>query len=385
MSKHEASLMNFLAERENDALELLESIVNIDSGSFDKVGVDAVGEVLIDWLEARGIATTRQRIAGFGDAFQADLPGSQGGAHVLLMGHRDTVFPKGETARRPYSVKDGLAHGPGVADMKAGLVLNAVVMAAFKALDLPHPPLRVLFTGDEEIGTPANRNAIEAAAQGARAVFNAEPGRVSGNVVNARRGGIFFKAKLTGIAAHAGIDYEIGRSAILAMARKIEAWTAMTDTLADVTVNVGLVSGGQSVNTVAPHAACEIDLRYGNPDDRARLIAAIEAIAAETHVPDTTCTIAIQGEFLPMQPTPAQDALLEVYVAQAARAGLTLSAEYTRSCADSGITAAMGIPTICATGPVGGRAHSEEEFLRLDTVVPRMQALALTLLQMAQH
>ena len=383
MSEHEAVLLNFLAERENEALALLETIVNIDSGSFDKPGVDAVGEALADWLAARGITTTREAIEGLGDAFVADLPGREGGAHVLLMGHRDTVFSRGEASRRPYTVRDGLAHGPGVADMKAGLVLNAVVMAAFKALDLPHPPLRVLFTGDEEIGTPSNRTAIEAAARGARAVFNAEPGRVSGNVVNARRGGIFFKARLTGIAAHAGIDYEIGRSAILAMARKIEAWTAMTDKVADVTVNVGLVSGGLSVNTVAPHAACEIDLRYGNPADRARLIAAIEAIAAEVHVPDTTCTVAIQGEFLPMQPTPEQDALLALYVAQAQRAGLTLTAEYTRSCADSGITAAMGIPTICATGPVGGRAHSEEEFLRLDTVVPRMQALALTLLKMA--
>ena len=385
MTGHEARLMKFLAEHEAQALALLERIVNIDSGSYDKAGVDRVGEALADYLAGHNIQTRREALAEQGDAFVSELRDGANGAHVLLMGHRDTVFKEGEAARRPYHVAEGRAYGPGVADMKAGLVINAVVMAAFARLGLPHPPLVNLITGDEEIGTPGSRPAIEAAARGARVVFNAEPGRVSGNVVTGRRGGIFFKAQLTGRAAHAGLDYEYGRSAILSLARKIEAWTGITDKVADVTVNVGLVAGGLSVNTVAPWASCEIDLRYGNPDDRDTLVARVLQVAAEESVADTTCEIAIAGEFLPMQPTAAQTRMLELYRGSAREAGLELDGEFTRSCADSGITAALGVPTICATGPVGGRAHSEEEYLELGTFVPRMQALGVAILRLAKE
>lgn len=384
MNADEARMMNYLAAHEVEALSLLERIVNIDSGSYDKSGVDAVGESLMAFVEDRGIATSREDLGASGDAFTARLAGTTNGAHLVLMGHRDTVFKQGEAAARPYKVKDGRAYGPGVADMKAGLAMNALVMTAFAKLGLPHPPLVMLVTGDEEIGTPASRPAIEAAARGARAVFNAEPGRVSGNVVTARRGGIFFRAAFTGRAAHAGLDYEYGRSAILALARKIEAWTGLTTKDPDVSVNVGLVSGGLSVNTVAPVAGCEIDLRYGNPADRDRLIAQVMAVAAETSVEETTCTVEIIGEFLPVVTSPEQDRMLSLYTAAAADAGLTLTGEFTRSCADSGITAALGVPTICATGPVGGRAHSDEEYLELSTFLPRAQALALSILRLAR-
>ncbi|MEI4473936.1 M20 family metallopeptidase [Frigidibacter sp. MR17.24] len=384
MNADEARMMNYLAEHEGEAIDLLERIVNIDSGSYDKAGVDAVGEAIMGFVAAQGIQTGREALDTAGDAFTARLPGTTNGAHLLLMGHRDTVFKTGEAKVRPYTVKDGRAYGPGVADMKAGLAMNALVMTAFAKLGLPHPPLVMLVTGDEEIGTPASRPAIEAAARGARAVFNAEPGRVSGNVVTGRRGGIFFRAAFTGRAAHAGLDYEYGRSAILALARKIEAWTALTTKDPDVSVNVGLVSGGLSVNTVAPVAACEIDLRYGNPADRDGLIAKIMAVAAEISVEDTTCTVEIIGEFLPVVTTPEQDTVLALYTGAAAQAGLTLTGEFTRSCADSGITAALGVPTICATGPVGGRAHSDEEYLELTTFLPRAQALALSILRLAE-
>lgn len=376
-------MMDFLAAREPAMLELLREIVDIDSNSYDKAGVDAVGEAIERFLTARGIAVSRLPLSDHGDVFIAELPGSDNQAPVLLMGHRDTVFPTGEAARRPFTIRDGRAYGPGVADMKAGLVMNAFVMAAFAALKLPHPPLLALFSSDEEIGTPACKTAIRETAGRAQAVFNAEPGRISGNVVLARRGGIFFRAKVTGRAAHAGLDYERGRSAILATARKIEAWHGLTDQVADVTVNVGLVSGGQSVNTVAPGASCEIDLRYTAPADRDRLIAAITEIALAESVPETTGEIEIIGEFLPVAQDPAQGALFDLYQGCAAQAGLALEGEFTRSCADSGLTADLGIPTICATGPVGALAHSPDEYLEIATFVPRAQALALTLMSMA--
>src|SRR5690606_37666600 len=160
--------------------------------------------------------------------------------------------PNGEAARRPFTVRDGRASGPGVADMKAGIVMNTFVLSAFAALGGAPAPLVGLFPGDGESASPGSRPIIEVEARGARAVFNSEPGRASGNVVTGRKGGIFFRCEVFGRSAHSGANFQDGISAIEEMARKIQAWHALTDLDAGTTVNVGLVAGGQSVNTVAP-------------------------------------------------------------------------------------------------------------------------------------
>ena len=377
------SVAEWLGGKRGEMIALLEQLVNIDSGSYDKAGVDAVGLALQDFFALAGIACERIPVAERGDAFKATLPGRTGGRPVMLLGHRDTVFPQGEPLRRPFTIRNGQAFGPGVADMKAGLVLNAFVMAAFAAQGGAPMPLVALFTGDEEIGTITSKAIIEREARAARCVFNAEPGRVSGNVVTGRRGGIFFRCALTGKAAHSGLNFEDGRSAILALARKIELWMALPETEPGTTVNVGLVSGGQSVNTVAPHAACEIDLRYADPATREHLIARIRAIAETPSVEGTSGTIEILGEFMPMVQSPEAKILFDAYVASARSIGLEVGGEFTKSCADSGLTASVGTPTLCGTGPIGGRAHSPEEYLELDTIVPRAQALALTIARLA--
>jgi len=298
------------------------------------------------------------------------------------MGHRDTVFPLGEVARRPFTIHDGVAYGPGVADMKAGLVMNAFVLAAFRKFGGAPAPLVGLFTGDEEIGSPEGRPVIEAEARRARVVFNSEPGRVSGNVVTGRKGGVFSVFRVTGRAAHSGGNFSEGISAIEELARKIQAIHALTDLERGVTLNVGLVSGGQSVNTVAPWAEGQIDLRYIKPEDRDDLMAKIASIIGHSYVPGTRAELTIRGEFLPMNQSPTAKRLFELYVDAAAASGFRTEGEFTGGCADSGFTAAVGAPTICAVGPVGGKAHSPDEFLRLDSLVPRAQACVRTILRL---
>jgi glutamate carboxypeptidase len=292
------------------------------------------------------------------------------------MGHRDTVFSKGESARRPFAIRDGRAYGPGVMDMKGGLVLNAFVLAAFKKFGGNPAPLVALLTSDEEIGSPQSRGVIEETARGARAVYNAEPGRPNGNVVSQRKGGVFMVMDVVGKAAHSGSNFERGHSAINALAHKTLAIAALTDLSIGVTLNVGLVSGGQSVNTVAPTATGEIDMRYARPADRDRIFAAIEKITATEHVPGTSATLRIKGEFLPLEHTAGNAGLLEIYQKAAKQAGLALEGEAAGGCADSGFTSAVGTPTLCATGPVGGAPHSPEEYLEVESVVPRAMALA---------
>lgn len=362
---------------------LLRALVDQDSGSADKPGVDRVGDLLREFLVGHGIAVETLPQARGGDCVRASVPGDGGGGrgHVLLLGHRDTVFPRGEAARRPFRTEGSLAYGPGVADMKGGLAMLCFVLAGFARADAAGaPPLVGLFTGDEEIASPEGRPVIERAARGARACFNAEPGRPSGAVVTGRKGGVFGAVRIEGRAAHSGGSFENGISAIEELARKVTAWHALTDLGRGVTVNVGLVSGGQSVNTVAPWAEAQFDLRYVAPEDRAEAIGRIEAIARQSFVPGTRAALEVRGEFLPLVETPPSRRLFAAYAEAARASGFETRGDVVGGCADSGFTAAAGAPTLCAVGPVGGRGHTPEEYLRLDTLVPRAQALARAIL-----
>ena len=382
----EARITGWLATQQQAMIELLREMVDIDSGSYHKPGIDAVGAVLERFFASHGIGVERLPRAKHGDCLRAivplDGPSGNAGGNIVLMGHRDTVYPLGEVARRPFTIRDGTAYGPGVADMKAGLVMNTFVLAAFSKFGGAPAPLVGLYTGDEEIGSPEGRPVIEAEARGARAVFNSEPGRVSGNIVTGRKGGVFSAFRITGKAAHSGGSFTEGISAVEELARKIQAIHALTDLERGVTLNVGLVSGGQSVNTVAPWAEGQIDFRYVRPEDRDDIMARLGAIIERSYVPGTKAELTVRGEFLPLYQTAAARKLFELYVEAAADSGFKTEGEFTGGCADSGFTAAVGAPTICAVGPVGGKAHSPDEFLRLDSLVPRAQACARAILRL---
>ncbi len=379
----EPAICAWLGQQREAMTALLRQLVDIDSGSYNKPGIDAVGGAIEDFLVAQGIAVERVPQSRHGDCLRAPVgggilgaSGANAGRNIVLMGHRDTVFPDGEAGRRPFTIKDGIAYGPGVADMKAGLVMNAFILAAFQRFGGAPGPLVGLFTGDEEIGSPEGRPVIEAEARQARVVFNSEPGRVSGNVVTGRKGGVFSAFRITGKAAHSGGNFVEGISAIEEMARKIQALHALTDLERGITVNVGLVSGGQSVNTVAPWAEGQIDLRYVTPGDRDDVMGRIHEIIGRSFVAGTSADLTIRGEFLPLNQSNEARRLFELYVDAAAASGFATGGEFTGGCADSGFTAAQGAPTLCAVGPVGGKAHSPDEFLLLDSLVPRAQACA---------
>ena len=379
----EAQITDWLASQRQAMIDLLRDVVDIDSGSYDKEGVDAVGARFERHFSEHGIPSRRESHSTFGDALHAEVakPGSNE-KPVLLMGHRDTVFGKGEAGRRPFTIKDKRAYGPGVADMKAGLVMNVFVATAFHKFGGNPHPIKLLITSDEEIGSPSSRPVIEREGRTARAVFNSEPGRPTGNVVTSRKGGIFMHMAITGKAAHSGANFAAGISAIGELAHKIIQIHALTNLTKGITLNVGLVAGGQSVNTTAPYAEGQIDMRYVNPADRAAVMAEIERIVATPSVPGTSAVLTIKGEFVPVVQSESSKALFEGYQAAAKQAGLTtLQGEFSGGCADSGFTAAIGTPTICGVGPVGGLAHSPEEYLELDSIVPRAQALALAILR----
>ncbi|MGM4930393.1 M20 family metallopeptidase [Tardiphaga sp. 619_E2_N8_5] len=379
----ETQIIEWLASQKQPMIDLLRDVVNIDSGSFDKEGVDAVGARFEQHFADYGIETWREPHDVYGDAVHGLItkPGSNE-KPILLMGHRDTVFPKGEVAKRPFTIKDNLAHGPGVADMKAGVVINVFVAAALKKFDAAPCPIKLLITGDEEIASRSSRPIIEREGRAARAVYNSEPGRPTGNITTGRKGGVFMRFEVFGKAAHSGNNFSVGISAIGELAHKIVQIHALTDMDKGITLNVGLVSGGQSVNTTAPHAEGEIDFRYIDPADRATIMGAIESIIATSTVPGTTAKLHINGEFLPLVQDAAAKAMFEAYQAAAVDSGLTtLTGEFAGGCADSGFTASVGTPTLCGLGPVGGNVHTDLEWLDIESIVPRAQTLARAILR----
>jgi len=276
---------------------LLADLVNIDSGSYNKRGVDAVGDRLRVWLDAAGISCETFPHETFGDCMAARLPASGGGNRpIVLMGHRDTVFPDGTAAQRPFRIDGDQAFGPGVADMKSGLVMNTFVLEAFRRFGAPCP-LTGLYTSDEEIASPSSRPVIEAEAKDARAVFNSEPGRPSGNLVSRRKGAAFIELEVTGRAAHSGAAHAQGVSAIEALARKIQRLHRLTDYDLGTTVNVGLAQGGTAVNTVAARATAAIDVRFPTLNIMEKILGEVREICRCCELPGSESRILREAIF----------------------------------------------------------------------------------------
>lgn len=378
-------VVEWLDEQQDNMVELLADLVNIDSNSFDKSGVDKVADRLRTFFDIQLIPYDTISISTHGDALRAIVAGGNGNRPILLCGHRDTVFPDGEAIRRPFEILDGRAYGPGVADMKPGLVINAFILAAFAKFGGHPNPIIGLFTGDEEIGSPSSQEIIISEAKKARLAFNSEPGRPSGNIVTRRKGGVFFHCDVMGVAAHSGGFFEDGRSAIEELARKIQALHALTELDRGITVNVGLVAGGQSVNTVAAEAGCDIDVRYRADKDRDYIVKKVERICNTTSVDGTQSTMSIRGEFHPLNPSPESSELFDIYRDVALAEGVKVEGEHSGGCADSGFIAAVGTPVICGVGPVGGNYHRPDEWMQVDSLAERARFIARTIQKLAEQ
>ncbi|MEL6375082.1 MAG: M20 family metallopeptidase [Pseudomonadota bacterium] len=383
LTPEETEITTWLAGQHEAMVDLLAEVVNIDSGSYDKAGVDEVGQRFVAFFDGHDMPTEIEQHETYGDAIHVQLDTKPTNEKpILLMGHRDTVFSKGEAGRRPFKIVDGIAHGPGVSDMKAGLVMNAFVLAAFKKFGSNPAPLRGLITSDEEIASPSSRPIIERVARESRCVFNAEPSRPTGAVVTGRKGGVFMRLTVEGKAAHSGGNFEKGISAIGDMAHRIVAIHALTDVPAGITLNVGIVQGGTSVNMTAPTCEARIDMRYVEPEQRVATLDALCQIAEATHIEGATAKLEVLGEFLPLVQSADGEAMFENYQRAAQAVGVSITGEFSGGCADSGFTAGVGCPTLCSMGPVGGNAHTPEEFMDVSSLVPRAQALALAIMRL---
>ncbi len=359
----------------------LETLVDIDSGSYTKSGVDRVGSWMADALRALGGAVQVLPNADLGNTVVATFRG-RGTGRVLVIGHTDTVFDPGTAAERPFRVEGGRAYGPGVCDMKSGLLAGVYALRALRAAEpgaspwLPCATLTFVANPDEEIGSPASTSVIRALAAGHDAALVLENARANGDIVSARKGNLSLVLRLRGRAAHAGVEPEKGRSAVLEAAHKTVALHALNGRWPGVTCNVGVVRGGTRPNVVAEEALLEVDVRSPSRADLEAAEAAVRDIAATSTVPDVACDVELRGRHWPMERTGAAEALVAAATGIAERLGVPLRDASTGGASDANTTAGEGLPSLDGLGPIGGLDHSPDEYVEVSSIVPRVTLLA---------
>jgi glutamate carboxypeptidase len=296
----------------------------------------------------------------------------------------DTVYPDGVAAARPMRIDGDRILGPGTADMKAGLLAGIYAMEALCAQDYrPFGEVVLLFTSDEETGSAESRGLIEETARRCDAALVLEAARASGAIVAARKGVQEYTLTVQGRAAHAGVEPEKGRNALLEMAHQIIALQALNGAIPNVTVNAGVARGGTAVNVVPELAVLEAEARAFDPGGLAAIDARIRAIAAAPTVPDTTITLIMRKGFPPMPRTPATERLAAMAREIAATLGFDLEAVSTGGASDASLVAGAGTPVLDGLGPIGGDDHSPREWVALDSIVPRTVLLAALIARMA--
>ena len=360
-----------------DYLRDLETLVNTDCGTHSKSGVDAVARIVRDRLRDFGAEVIDFPQPKYGDCLYGRWRGS-GTARILMIGHMDTVYSDGTAAQFPFRRKGTRAMGPGVIDMKPGLlnglyVMNAIVRSGFANFG----EIGIFCNSEEEIGSPVSHDLYAQFARGADAVLVLEGARESGAIVSARKGSGTYIATVRGKAAHAGVEPEKGASAIVALAQYTQALQALNGFRPGLTLNVGVIRGGTRPNVVADLAQAEIDVRIQRAEDAAPLEQAMREILAREVVKGTTAELSGEVRNPPMEKTKAAARLVTLAKNAARELGFEIEDVATGGASDGNYTAGLGAPTLDGLGPVGGKAHNAmEEWLNLDTIVPRAAMLA---------
>jgi glutamate carboxypeptidase len=381
------SLTSAIAAAESAYLADLERLVNTDCGSYTPEGVDRIGAFVADFLRHAGASVeTRPDPEGrLGATVIGTWSGERataGGPRLLLIGHMDTVFDAGTAAERPFSIDaEGIARGPGVTDMKSGLLAGLYAMRALAERG-PLPFERVTFVAnpDEEIGSPSSTPHIREIATDVDACLVLECARANGDIVSSRKGILDAKITVHGRAAHAGVEPEKGRSAILAAADLVARLHALNGRWDGVTVNVGVIAGGTRPNVVGERCSLEVDLRAVRRADLETAEAEIRSMLASLVVPDTTATLDEMARWWPMEQLERSGRLVDHAKALAHRLGFEVNDAATGGASDANSTAGMGVASIDGLGPIGGLDHSPGEYLEVASVGPRTTLLAALIL-----
>jgi glutamate carboxypeptidase len=362
-------------------LHLLRQLVQAESPSDNKTAVDSCVAQAAAHAKALGGRVRLHRQRAYGDILEARFgQRKKSGASnpVLLLGHLDTVWPLGTLKAMPLRIAGGRLWGPGTLDMKAGVAMAFTAIGLLAEAGLLHREIVLLLNSDEEVGSPVSRPVTERLAVECAAVFVLEPAQGLA-YKTARKGTGNWRIEINGVAAHAGVDFEKGASAIRELARVVETVSSWTDLKRGLTVSVGLVGGGSKTNVIPAEAWAEADVRIARKEDGSR----IELKFAALKPTDKRCSLIITGGINrpPMERTRGTVQLYRQAQALAADLGFQLDEAATGGASDGNFTSALGIPTLDGMGAVGEGAHAIHESILLEHLAPRTALLAGLLAQ----
>jgi glutamate carboxypeptidase len=358
-------------------IEELKELCSIDSHSCHKSGLDEMAYVLAARLRSLDVDVTVVEREQCGNDLLGVIHGD-GGGNVVLLGHTDTVYPVGTAAARPTRVEGNIMYGPGVIDMKGCLLaavyaIEALVTRGYRSFG----EIRLLYVSDEEINTRHSKELLQKVFEGCQAVLTLEGARANGNIVSARKGLAAYTLSVRGTAAHAGMEPEKGRNAIVEIAHQIAQFYGFNGWRDGITVNPGVITGGIAANVVPDYAEVKLDLRFLNHRDRIATEEQWHEMMSNCKVPDVEVSLEILSNMKePMVCTPENMKLVQMAQQLANTMGFALGHQLTGGAGDAGYASQWGIPVLDGLGPIGGHDHSPREYLKVDSVAQRAGLLA---------
>jgi len=380
------NVWKFAEQYRVDQIDLLKRLVNIDSGTGDEAGGQQVAGLIASELRAIGADVTMvpSEIDGLPANLVASFTGT-GRGKLLLIGHFDTVFEPGSAAKRPFRMNATRAYGPGVVDEKGGVVEAIFALKILRRIRFhDFRKITLLVESSEERGSPGSRNLIRQLIADADVELNLEPGDPPDRITVWRKGSTTIRIDVTGRAAHAGIAPEQGRNAAVELIHQIEASRWPTSG-AGLTANLTVMSAGTRGNIIPDRASALVNVRYRDKADFAPVVRQFQKNALAPSVPDTKVTISTDGAYPPLSETPAVDALADKARRIYAKLGMSLERSGNGGASESALAQDAGLPALDGLGPVGGGTHSENEFLELRTLTPRLYLLTRLIIELGQE
>jgi glutamate carboxypeptidase len=367
----------YTQERLSQYTEELRELCSIESYSYHKSGLDEMALFLAARMRGLGMHATIIERESWGNDLLGTLYGN-GSGNVLLLGHMDTVYPVGIARARPLQIEGGIVTGPGVSDMK-GCILSAIyAIEALLAMDYhAFREIRFLCVSDEEINTRHCQDVMQLACKGADRALVLEAARSNGDIVSARKGHTWYKLSANGRSAHAGVEPEKGRNAVIELAHQILQFQNLTGWREGITINAGVISGGTVPNVVPDFAEAQFDLRFLHIEDRIATEQRFHELLAQKRIASVELTLERAPDIKePMVHTPEGLKLASQAKHIANLLGFTINHVLTGGASDASYATGYGIPALDGLGPIGGRDHSPDEYLVLSSVAPRVALLA---------
>lgn len=376
------AVIDAVSRRDAEQWEFLEHVINLDSPSFDKALTDVVGRAFADRATAVGLSVEFDPQTEHGDNVVArytptGTPDEHAGA-ILMVGHMDTVFGAGATEERPFRREGGRAYGPGILDMKTGLVIGLYAIAsAMELADTWRTPLTFIFNSDEEPGSPRSRDVILREAPAHDLAFILEPGTGSDEpkLTLGRKGVGILGVRVEGQPAHAGVEPHLGVNSIVDMSHRVVEIAGLADLERGTSVTTGVIRGGTHPYVVPETTEISIDARVTTLEEQARVMEGLERIVDEEHVPGAKAVLSGGFHRPPFEPGGTARAIASELLAIGERLGYPLGTGSSGGASDGNLTSSVGVPTIDGMGAHGGHAHSHLEYIEDASVASKTQLL----------